>query len=771
MVKKFISILLALIFIYIFIIATIIFQNLTHYKRDLIKESNSLLEKQKDTLLIDLDGIYSDLLYLTEDRDLKNIYLKDNSFTNKINHLEKDYLNFIDKKKRYDQLRFLDESGFEIIRINFNRGKPFIVSKEKLQSKQHRYYFREAFSLNREEVYTSPFDLNMEYNEIEVPLKPMIRFATPVFDYKERKIGVIILNYLGEFLINDFRNNSSNFKGFSLLLNSNSYYIVGFNREDEWSFMFKNRKNINFALEYPNIWDFISNNERGDIEHQNGIFQFKTLTLNDFNENCKNCSWKIVNFIPDSILKERIYKILYHILPISIFIFILLVVGLWVLILNLYKRGESEREVENLNREIKEERNLFIGGPSVIFKLKNEYGWPVEYVSANVGLVLGYSQKQFLSGEITYSSIITPEYIKIVHSEIITAERNNRDWFEHSPYQVINAQGERIWLRDTTMIIRDSDKITHFFVYINDITKLKEAEEKLKKSKEYIQKVVDAIADPTLVIDVKTHNLLFVNKSAKELYLKENISFKNLTCYKFSHKLDNPCSGEKDPCPINTLLENKKEAKVIHTHYTANREEIFVEVIATPILNEKDEVIQIIESHRDITKHIKMQQNLDRLANTDKLTQIYNRVKFDKEIKNQIDFAKKNSLSLALIMFDIDHFKKINDTYGHDKGDFVLKELTALIKNHIRQDDIFARWGGEEFMVLVPNATKNSIYKMAENLRKVIEKHNFSPIKQVTSSFGITILKSSDNVDSFIKRVDLALYKSKDGGRNIVTIL
>jgi len=148
---------------------------------------------------------------------------------------------------------------------------------------------------------------------------------------------------------------------------------------------------------------------------------------------------------------------------------------------------------------------------------------------------------------------------------------------------------------------------------------------------------------------------------------------------------------------------------------------------------------------------------------TDPLTQTKNRRSFFKDI------VKLKPSTHTLVMTDIDHFKQINDTYGHDMGDFVLKEFTKLIKNNIRKDDLIYRWGGEEFIIILKNVDKNQAKIIIENLRQKIESHNFNGI-HITASFGIKEIDGMITEDD-LREVDKALYISKETGRNKVTVI
>jgi len=154
-------------------------------------------------------------------------------------------------------------------------------------------------------------------------------------------------------------------------------------------------------------------------------------------------------------------------------------------------------------------------------------------------------------------------------------------------------------------------------------------------------------------------------------------------------------------------------------------------------------------------------------ANFDALTQIYNRNMFYRMIDRKMKLVRTKKSPLSFIILDIDHFKKVNDTYGHLIGDNILKNLVNLIKKHTRESDIFARWGGEEFVITFEvNIHKGK--QIAESLRKHIEQEKFDVVKQITCSFGITEFKYNDTIESITKRADKALYEAKNSGRNKV---
>ena len=160
-------------------------------------------------------------------------------------------------------------------------------------------------------------------------------------------------------------------------------------------------------------------------------------------------------------------------------------------------------------------------------------------------------------------------------------------------------------------------------------------------------------------------------------------------------------------------------------------------------------------------------------ANTDQHTGCFNKTYFNNRIALEVKKSKVTGDPLSLIIFDLDHFKRLNDNFGHDAGDYVLKELAALIrKNGARENDVFARYGGEEFVILLPKTNIKQAYEIAERLRKLVESHQFSYESQtlpVTASIGVADYRQGvTSGTELFKRADRAVYKAKEGGRNQV---
>jgi diguanylate cyclase (GGDEF)-like protein len=173
----------------------------------------------------------------------------------------------------------------------------------------------------------------------------------------------------------------------------------------------------------------------------------------------------------------------------------------------------------------------------------------------------------------------------------------------------------------------------------------------------------------------------------------------------------------------------------------------------------------------DITQRKRNEEEIYLLATTDSLTGIANRREFTAILVREMDQTKRYGMPMALAMYDLDYFKRVNDTFGHDVGDYVLQAVTGLVKDNIRATDIVARWGGEEFMVLMPQTDIQAARNTAEKLRRAIAGHHFDQVDNLTVSFGVVAYEPQDDLNSLLKRVDDALYKAKEQGRNRVEIL
>ena len=217
---------------------------------------------------------------------------------------------------------------------------------------------------------------------------------------------------------------------------------------------------------------------------------------------------------------------------------------------------------------------------------------------------------------------------------------------------------------------------------------------------------------------------------------------------------------------LSEIIQLEDMKRLVRMKNSLNEERIFRVDIKTFFYQTKHFVV----SFTDITELQEYTYELQYKATHDSLTKLYNRQKFNEELNKEILREKRYKHNLSILMFDIDDFKNINDTYGHDVGDVVLIDLASILKKTIRVTDYAARWGGEEFMVLLPETSIDETSRIANELRQNVEKYQPDNIDlPITISIGVAEFMPNENTrDDFIKNVDIALYKAKRTGKNKV---
>ena len=192
----------------------------------------------------------------------------------------------------------------------------------------------------------------------------------------------------------------------------------------------------------------------------------------------------------------------------------------------------------------------------------------------------------------------------------------------------------------------------------------------------------------------------------------------------------------------------------------------WVDAVISPTYNEDGAVTGYMAIRNDITD----KKLIEEISQKDKLTQIYNRLKLDNELEKEIKRTSRYKIPFSVILLDIDKFKSVNDTYGHQVGDIVLQNTAKILLNNIRKTDILGRWGGEEFLIICPNTTGENCKILADNLRAKLENFDFEIAGTKTASFGVTEYIQGEDNKNLLKRCDEALYKAKEKGRNRVII-
>ncbi|UTW05015.1 EAL domain-containing protein [Amphritea atlantica] len=380
---------------------------------------------------------------------------------------------------------------------------------------------------------------------------------------------------------------------------------------------------------------------------------------------------------------------------------------------------------------------------------------------------LGYSRKQLLQMHVTDFSdqADNQEQWHTRVSEVLS--ENNGGVFEAIHR---TANGQRIPVEiSTTLQIANNRQI--LLSTVRDITDRKKAEQKSREESDFLQAVLDCIGDPVIVIN-SDYQVIKSNNAASDYYFNCQ-SQPDKPCYRSVNNSCDPCQA----CPLKSAMENMQPTTRLHEQILNTGEKRIYELMTSPLYNADGQVTGLVESSRDITEHIKTRErlqdkekSLDFLAHHDPLTKLPNRLLFSDRLKQALRRARRMKTGLGLLFIDLDEFKEINDSFGHNLGDQLLKKVAIRLQEHIRENDTLARFGGDEFTIIVEDLLHpEDAAVIAQNLLNAfndpiqLEEHYL----HITLSIGISLYpEDADQPEALIRNVDSAMYLAKASGKN-----
>jgi len=266
----------------------------------------------------------------------------------------------------------------------------------------------------------------------------------------------------------------------------------------------------------------------------------------------------------------------------------------------------------------------------------------------------------------------------------------------------------------------------------------------------------------------------FLDKNKKITYW--NGGAENLTGFSEKDIMGKKFGLAKEECPIAaTLLDGSQRETEAHIKHKDGKK-VHVSVRVTPIRDGNEQITGVSVMFHDISSQmvlINKVKELERSASYDFLTKLPNRRLFERNLLARFEEMQRHNRAFGVAFIDIDNFKSINDNYGHDIGDLVLQMVARRLETVLRPYDILGRWGGEEFVVLVPGVSKEQLHSISNRLRIAVESASIftaGNVLKVTVSIGATLSKQEDTIQSIIKRADSLMYQSKMSGKNAVTI-
>lgn len=226
--------------------------------------------------------------------------------------------------------------------------------------------------------------------------------------------------------------------------------------------------------------------------------------------------------------------------------------------------------------------------------------------------------------------------------------------------------------------------------------------------------------------------------------------------------------SETEFLQMKEILQKKEKWSGEESVVTKSGKTVWMDTVVSPFVDENGEIVSYTAIFHDITD----KKRIEHLSVTDNLTKLFNRQKFDEVFAIMLMRRHwRDGHSFGLVIVDVDHFKKVNDSHGHQVGDTVLVAVANALAKTIRTGDIVARWGGEEFVALLPDVDMQKACFAAEKLRRAIEEMHIPTVGGITASFGVTVYSENDTQESMMHRSDTALYRAKENGRNRVESL
>jgi len=655
--KLTIAVFLPLAIIASVVIGVFYFWEMKVKKSAIEKHTDNMTTMQIGKLSNDFRHIVTDLMFFASYhqtlRTLDN--LENNEGEYKV--LNNDFALFSRGSKLYDQIRILNTKGMEILRVNYNGTNPVIVPKDQLQFKGNRYYFIKTIDLKKGEFFISPFDLNVEQNMIEEPLKPMIRFSTPIFDEHGEKRGVLVFNYLGENLIRGIKDLVIYSPGYYMLLNSDGYWIVGRSSEDEWGFMYEDRKNLTMGNAFPAAWGKITESESGQFYNADGLFTFKTIypivgsmkfstvSVGEPASYAKAAKtrdyyWKIVSYIPASTFmeEENMSRNKY----IMIDIMILSLLGLITLFLSHIagRRKQAQRQILKQNKELSEQAAALEESRiriELALKGGNLGSWDVNFKTDHMVVndrwaeMLGHRPEAIqASTRDIWISTIDPKDRDRVLAIGESYRKGERSSYEVE-YRVLRKDGEELWLFSKGEIVeRDArGKTIRMAGIVMDLTDRKKAEKELAELAQHLE---DLNQEKNRFLGMAAHDLrnpLICIRGFSEMLLAGDIGPVNEDHFEFLTMINTASQQMLD------LVHDLLDVSVIECGKLTLR---LTRGSLKDLLEERLKIIKITGEKKEITLHTDLQEVSEIDFDRDRIAQVV-----DNLLSNAIKFSPTGS--------------------------------------------------------------------------------------------------------------------------------
>ncbi len=757
-----------------------------------IHEQNRKMEHE--TVLVGVVSINRSLEYVMQ--DVQVLYsntdfrtMLDRPDKTNVDCVAADWVAFAKAKQAYQKIRWIDERGVERLRVNYADKRAYVVPEEELLDRKGRYFFEDTNALQEGEVYVSPLDLNIENNRIEEPFVPTIRFGMPVFNSKGQKRGILLLNYYADSMLRRFEQLTSMRGNAAWLVNRDGYWLRGPADTEEFGFMF-DRSELSMASRYPQVWARIRNVKEGQFVTREGLWSFNTLApLKAGTKTSTGSSrifsggqgahdaglyqWKVVTLLPASAYNADLLYWGMKIIGISLALLALFFLGILFVVRLQEMRNQLLRDLEKLVDERTEDLNrinavltqsearlksVFENIPDLIW-LKDTQG---VYLTCNQAFERFFNLKG--GGIIGKTDAHLPHGGR--RSEMMQSE--DRHVMEDGKPAMIEQwatnvrTGKSVFFDVIKAPVRMPDgRLIGVLGIARDMTRRKEDEEKLQLA--------------ALVYRNSSEAILITN--ARNEILAVNPAFERITGYSAAEILGKDpkilSSGRQDKA-FYKVMWNTLHEKGVWRGELWNRKkngEVYAAWLTINVIyNDDGSVRYYVGLSDDFTEKKEAEDMIWRQANFDFLTDLPNRRMLLDRLQQETTKVAQSSKKLALLFLDLDNFKDVNDTLGHDMGDRLLTDVAHRLTGCVREIDTVSRLGSDEFAVILTELTDlPTAEKIAQKILHALAQPYWldDEVAYLSASIGITVYPDDGmQIDVLLKNADQALYAAKQAGRN-----
>ncbi len=417
---------------------------------------------------------------------------------------------------------------------------------------------------------------------------------------------------------------------------------------------------------------------------------------------------------------------------------------------------KNELEMQRLKEQLESVVNKI---PDILYSFRIDGAMEVVYINDAVKQITGYPASDFIGNRVrNFESIIHPEDTPRIKRIIDYALTHHEVYFLE--YRIIAANGEIIHVADTGQVVAREGESFLLEGTISDTSIHKDYNKRFTKFLD-LQDNIIILTDGERPIFLNTQCFEFLGYESQKAFMEEHQCITELFIEEspFFYVPDDKKFGNEW---VTTLIGLNDRQRIV-----AMKDKYRIPHVFAITVNSYDQDYYIL-NFTDVSENFSEKLRLEQIAITDTLTGAYNREFYQMNIERLIaDHAKEAHLT-GFTIFDLDHFKLVNDTWGHDVGDSVLRKVIKVVGSHLRKDDRLIRWGGDEFLIITRADTLSSVYAQAELLRSQLEQTAFDTIGSQTCTFGCAVHAAGEAPEATMKAADRALYRAKEVGRNRV---